>query len=109
MPGFLMVKDTGQKIPCQSVDVSHIGIGIISPEWLVPDAEVVFVIPSGEISLELVWGMLYQGTFYDNDLDLSPQNVCYKVYRYGLKATDETFDLARFFAEHGCIDNKDTP
>ncbi|MGE0173763.1 MAG: hypothetical protein AB7T49_13280 [Oligoflexales bacterium] len=102
MPGYLIFEKTGEKVPCTSVDVSKYGIGILSPHWIIPDSELILVVPEGEIRLELVWGMLYQSQFYDNES--SPENVCYKVYRYGLRLMSEDQDLAEIFSKLDCLD-----
>jgi hypothetical protein len=101
MPGYLISEKTGEKVPCTSVDVSKNGIGIISPDWILPDAELILVVPERQIRLELVWGMLYQSQFYDNET--SPENVVYKVYRYGLRSMTDDCDIAEIFSALDCL------
>lgn len=103
LPGVLLNASTNETIPCEAVDVSREGIGIVSNLWIPPQIDVLLVIGSRRLELEIVWGVEKRPSPAWAKKDTA--SIEEKVYRYGLRLTqpDSDLDLTKLFEDEGCI------
>lgn len=89
LPGIFRHRSSGSVFSCRPVDVSEIGLGVLSSHGLEIGDEVVIESRNEEILLVVQWK---KQDFGKHDL-----------WRYGLAVHDRSIDLVEVFSSTGCI------
>lgn len=105
LPGFIINPVTNETIPCNAVDVSKEGVGVVSTLWIPPQMDVLLVIGSQRIELEIKWGIENRPMPAWAKKNASIAEDSY-LYRYGLMLAnpDEKLDLTEVFRREGCME-----
>jgi hypothetical protein len=90
LPGKLCIQGTTQFIACRPVDVSLLGIGILTTTNLTQGMTLELQTPTEVIELEVSWGRP----------DFGKTNQ----YRYGLTCKNKTLNLEQIFVDAGCVE-----
>lgn len=103
LPGVLLNAATQESIPCEAIDVSKHGLGIVSSLWVPPQLDVLLIVGSLTVKLEIVWGIEErEGPAWARKDEPRPQE---RIYRYGLRLCqpDGDVDLMDIFQKEGCF------
>lgn len=104
LPGALLNAATSEAIPCEAVDVSKEGLGIKSQLWIPPQLDVLLVLGTERVELEIVWGVEKRATPLWKQAKKTEEDGL--IYRYGLRLTEAngSIDLMEIFKQAGCFD-----